>query len=109
MALTHLIAPNTPLAIIGLGYVGLPLAVARRYHELLTTDEHGSTRITENPENIRVHPCPSVAKPLPWPQDDRTSVFAQYTLRVQDRDALQARLHQAGIPTAVHYPVPLNN
>ncbi len=83
-------------------------AVARRYHELLTTDEHGSTRITENPENIRVHPCKSVAKPLPWPQDDRTSVFAQYTLRVQDRDALQARLHQAGIPTAVHYPVPLN-
>ena len=47
-------------------------------------------------------------KTLPWPQDDRTSVFAQYTLRVQDRDALQARLHQAGIPTAVHYPVPLN-
>ena len=65
-------------------------AVARRYHELLATDEHGSTRI------------------LPWPQDDRTSVFAQYTLRVQDRDALQARLHAAGIPTAVHYPVPLN-
>ena len=25
-----------------------------------------------------------------------------------DRDALQARLQAAGIPTAVHYPVPLN-
>jgi UDP-2-acetamido-2-deoxy-ribo-hexuluronate aminotransferase len=47
-------------------------------------------------------------KTLPWPKPDRTSVFAQYTLLVQDRDALQARLHQAGIPTAVHYPVPLN-
>ena len=49
-----------------------------------------------------------MAKPLPWPQADRTSVFAQYTLRVPDRDALQARLQAAGIPTAVHYPVPLN-
>ena len=49
-----------------------------------------------------------MAKPLPWPQADRTSVFAQYTLRVPDRDALQARLQAAGIPTAVHYPIPLN-
>ncbi len=30
------------------------------------------------------------------------------TLRVPDRAALQARLQAAGIPTAVHYPVPLN-
>jgi UDP-2-acetamido-2-deoxy-ribo-hexuluronate aminotransferase len=52
--------------------------------------------------SIRVHPCKSVANPLPWPQSDPTSVFAQYTLRVPDRDALQARLQAAGIPTAVH-------
>jgi UDP-2-acetamido-2-deoxy-ribo-hexuluronate aminotransferase len=77
-------------------------AVARRYHELLATDTHGSTRIKENQESIRVHPCSSVATPIPWPQPDRTSVFAQYTLRVPDRDALQARLQAAGIPTAVH-------
>jgi UDP-2-acetamido-2-deoxy-ribo-hexuluronate aminotransferase len=37
-----------------------------------------------------------------------TSVFAQYTVRVQNRDAVQARLKAAGIPTAVHYPIPLN-
>ena len=60
-------------------------AVARRYHALLATDTHGSTPIIEAQENIRVHPCKSVAKPLPWPQADRTSVFAQYTLRVPDR------------------------
>ena len=81
-------------------------AVARRYHELLATDRHGLTRIDEDP--IRVNPCSSVAKSLPWPKPDRTSVFAQYSILVQDRDALQARLHAAGIPTAVHYPVPLN-
>ena len=37
-----------------------------------------------------------------------TSVFAQYTIEVDEREAVQARLKAAGIPTAVHYPVPLN-
>jgi UDP-2-acetamido-2-deoxy-ribo-hexuluronate aminotransferase len=27
---------------------------------------------------------------------------------VQNRDAVQEKLKQAGIPTAVHYPIPLN-
>ena len=39
---------------------------------------------------------------------DRTSVYAQYTVMVDDRAAVQERLTQAGIPTAVHYPVPLH-
>jgi UDP-2-acetamido-2-deoxy-ribo-hexuluronate aminotransferase len=53
-------------------------AVARRYQQLLATDDHGRTRIKENQEKIRVHPCKSVAKPLRWPKADRTRVFAQY-------------------------------
>jgi len=36
------------------------------------------------------------------------SAWAQYTVRVQNRDAVQAALKEAGIPTAVHYPLPLN-
>ncbi|MDP3960826.1 MAG: DegT/DnrJ/EryC1/StrS family aminotransferase [Pseudorhodobacter sp.] len=36
------------------------------------------------------------------------SSWAQYTIRVQNRDAVQAALKEAGIPTAVHYPLPLN-
>lgn len=40
--------------------------------------------------------------------DDRLSAWAQYTIRVDQRDAVQAALKEAGIPTAVHYPVPLN-
>lgn len=36
------------------------------------------------------------------------SAWAQYTIRVQRRDAVQAALKEAGIPTAVHYPLPLN-
>ena len=39
---------------------------------------------------------------------DRTSVFAQYTVFVDDRATLQARLAEQGIPTAVHYPKPIH-
>jgi UDP-2-acetamido-2-deoxy-ribo-hexuluronate aminotransferase len=41
-------------------------------------------------------------------RDDRTSVYAQYTVVVEQRDALQAALHRAAIPTAIHYPVPIH-
>jgi len=39
---------------------------------------------------------------------DRTSVWAQYTLRALHREQLQERLQKAGIPTAIHYPKPLH-
>ena len=35
---------------------------------------------------------------------DRTSVYAQYTVRVAEREQVQERLRARGIPTAVHYP-----
>ncbi|MCG8470301.1 MAG: DegT/DnrJ/EryC1/StrS family aminotransferase [Desulfobacterales bacterium] len=41
--------------------------------------------------------------------DGNTSVFAQYTILVNERDAVQAALTKKGIPTAVHYPVPLHH
>jgi len=44
----------------------------------------------------------------PYVEPHNNSAWAQYTIRVQDRDAEQERLKQAGIPTAVHYPIPLN-
>ncbi len=36
------------------------------------------------------------------------SVFAQYSIRVKDREAMVAKLSAHEIPTAVHYPVPLH-
>jgi UDP-2-acetamido-2-deoxy-ribo-hexuluronate aminotransferase len=39
---------------------------------------------------------------------DRNSAFAQYTVLVDRRNAVQRALHDAGIPTAVHYPVPIH-
>lgn len=46
--------------------------------------------------------------PTPYIEPHNTSVYAQYTILVEDRADVQARLKEAGIPTAVHYPVPLN-
>lgn len=40
--------------------------------------------------------------------EGNTSVYAQYTLLTSERDAVLERLKGAGVPTAVHYPVPLN-
>ena len=44
----------------------------------------------------------------PHVEPHNTSVHAQYTIRVDGREALQARLKEAGIPTVVHYPIPIN-
>ncbi len=37
-----------------------------------------------------------------------TSAWAQYTIQVDDRDAVLRRLGAAGIPTAIYYPKPLH-
>lgn len=66
--------------------VGRRLEIGARYDAL--ADAHGIKRVLQRP--------------------DRTSVFAQYTVFIDDRDAVQVALNNAGIPTAVHYPVPLN-
>ncbi|MFG6486094.1 DegT/DnrJ/EryC1/StrS family aminotransferase [Roseateles sp. BYS78W] len=42
-------------------------------------------------------------------REDRDCVWAQYTVFVDDREAVQARLKDAGVPTAVHYPRPLHH
>lgn len=44
----------------------------------------------------------SVRKPII--QAHNTCVYAQYTIEVEHRDALQGALQEKGIPTAVHYP-----
>jgi UDP-2-acetamido-2-deoxy-ribo-hexuluronate aminotransferase len=39
---------------------------------------------------------------------NRSSAWAQYTLRVQNRNILQIKLKENGIPTSVFYPIPLH-
>jgi dTDP-4-amino-4,6-dideoxygalactose transaminase len=45
---------------------------------------------------------------LPTVKECNTHVFHQYSIRVNDRDGLQRHLHEAGIASAIHYPVPLH-
>mmetsp|Transcript_21518 Transcript_21518/g.9981 ORF Transcript_21518/g.9981 Transcript_21518/m.9981 type:complete len:367 (+) Transcript_21518:11297-12397(+) len=44
----------------------------------------------------------------PYIEPYNTSVYAQYTIQIDNRDKVQNRLKRKNIPTAVHYPVPLN-
>lgn len=37
-----------------------------------------------------------------------TSPYAQYTIAVDERDRVQKEIAKAGVPTSVHYPVPLH-
>ena len=39
---------------------------------------------------------------------DRDSVFAQFTVVVENRAAVQKHMQDLGVPTAVHYPISLN-
>lgn len=67
--------------------IAMRQAVARRYSELLGR----SNRVR-------------VPQLIPGSQ----SVWAQYTIQVENRSKLQSDLKAEGIPTAVYYPIPLN-
>lgn len=45
---------------------------------------------------------------IPFVEAFNTSVYAQYTIRVEQRDEVASALAAQGVPTAVHYPVPLH-
>ncbi|MCW7755275.1 DegT/DnrJ/EryC1/StrS family aminotransferase [Desulfobotulus sp. H1] len=50
--------------------------------------------------------CPGMV--TPYIEEWNTSVYAQYTVQVENRDAIQNLLKENDIPTAVHYPIPLH-
>jgi erythromycin biosynthesis sensory transduction protein eryC1 len=45
---------------------------------------------------------------LPYIDNRAQSAWAQYSIRIKNRDEVQLRLKEAGVPTAVHYPMPLH-
>jgi dTDP-4-amino-4,6-dideoxygalactose transaminase len=63
-------------------------ALAHRYHELLGEMKD--------------------AVVVPYEAGWTNGVYHLYVVRVQDREALQAHLADAGIGTGVHYPIPLH-
>lgn len=42
----------------------------------------------------------------PWIAEGNRSVYAQYTIEVEDRETVAKLLREEGIPTAIHYPIP---
>ncbi len=45
---------------------------------------------------------------VPYLEVHNTSAWAQYTVQVTKREQVQELLKEAGIPTAIHYPIPVN-
>jgi UDP-2-acetamido-2-deoxy-ribo-hexuluronate aminotransferase len=81
--------------------------VADRYTSLFLGSAGNATidATTVIEGSVRRSKCPVV---IPHIELHNTSAWAQYTIRVKDRDVVQLKLKEAGIPTAVHYPIPLN-
>jgi UDP-2-acetamido-2-deoxy-ribo-hexuluronate aminotransferase len=73
--------------------------IAKQYDKLLTNASSNEKPSAEKHSTIIA---------IPFIEPHNTSVFAQYTVRVKNREAVQIKLKEAGIPTAVHYPIPLN-
>ena len=61
-------------------------------------------------QKVADHYMGGLSKILQTPaiKPNRSSAWAQYTLRVKNRDALQIKLKENGIPTSVFYPIPLH-
>ena len=66
------------------------IAIAARYGEMLWDSEQAERIV------------------LPEVAHGRRHVFHQYVVRVRDRDKVRAKLADAGISTAVFYPIPLH-
>ena len=47
-------------------------------------------------------------KETPFIESYNSSAYAQYTIRLNNRDEIQSKLKNDGIPTTVYYPMPLN-
>jgi len=76
---------------------------------LLAKLPHYSQELADR-QQIAQHYTDALSDRLQTPviRSNRSSAWAQYTVRVNNRDALQAKLKDNGIPTAVYYPIPLH-
>jgi len=67
-------------------------------HELADRQQVAERYADALPDNLQI----------PVIKLNRSSTWAQYTVRVNNRGTLQAKLKDNGIPTAVYYPIPLH-
>ena len=81
---------------------GVIIEKLKRYPEEVENRNKVATRYTEAFTELQDK---GVSTPIV--KDGCRSVWAQYTLRVPNRDVFQASLKEKSIPTAVHYPIPM--
>lgn len=82
--------------------------IGQRYTDLITSQAQskcgeGGAGVSECKQDIT-----ETKIITPYIASGNTVVFAQYTIQVDNRDAVIRQMKEAGIPTAVHYPVPLH-
>lgn len=75
------------------------LAKMKVFEEEVTARARIGARYSELLKDIAV---------TPYIAPENRSVYAQYTVQVEKRDEVQGKLKKLGVPTAVHYPVPLH-
>lgn len=67
--------------------------IAERYTQLILSSRTECGEPSLAPPHVKSH---------------NTSAWAQYTVQVTQREQVRQKLNAAGIPTNVHYPIPLN-
>ena len=72
--------------------VAARIRLGARYSELL------AAAFADQPTKIR----------MPFVEAFNTCVYAQYTIEVEQREIFETRMKALGVPTAVHYPLPLH-
>ena len=75
------------------------LAKMKVFEEEVTARARIGARYSELLQDVAV---------TPYIAAENRSVYAQYTVQVENRDEVQGKLKELGVPTAVHYPVPLH-
>jgi len=70
----------------------------KHYEEELNQREIIATKYNENLKNVI----------LPSYEDDESSVWAQYCIRVENRDNMIKKCSDNNVPTGVYYPIPLH-
>ncbi len=78
------------------------------FAEEVAARERIGARYTQLIDAAFAHAEPDRRVTTPYIAPDCTSVYAQYTVEVPNRAQVEERMKAQGIPTAVHYPVPLH-
>jgi UDP-2-acetamido-2-deoxy-ribo-hexuluronate aminotransferase len=68
------------------------------YKEEIQKRQEVANRYNQNLKNVI----------LPYIEEYNLSVWAQYCIRVENRDKMIKKFQEKGIPTAVYYPIPLH-